>query len=289
MPATFALLTFALIALWFRGEASSSFFRRYLWLHLFAGAVVAGLIAGVIQPLGLVWIAAIAAAALALRDESRTPRLRFAALLAFLLLAAGLMSHRLPGFSNPRVISDLRLTSDALPYRLHLNFDKPLIALFFLAACHPLLRGAAPWRAMLARVWPSAVGTMLLLLLLAGGSGYVRFAPKLPAIALLWLWSNLFFTCLAEETLFRGLIQRELQRAWSARRFGLAAAVGVAALLFGLAHFAGGPAYVILATIAGAGYGWAYLRTQSIEAAALTHFALNATHFFLFTYPALAP
>ena len=46
--------------------------------------------------------------------------------------------------------------------------------------------------------------------------------------------------------------------------------------------------YVALAAVAGAGYGWAYLRTQRIEASILTHFALNAVHFFGFTYPALA-
>lgn len=47
--------------------------------------------------------------------------------------------------------------------------------------------------------------------------------------------------------------------------------------------------YVALATVAGAGYGWAYQRAGGrIEASILTHFALNAVHFFFFTYPALA-
>ena len=32
----------------------------------------------------------------------------------------------------------------------------------------------------------------------------------------------------------------------------------------------------------------AYARTRRIEAAILTHIAVNATHFLLFTYPALA-
>jgi membrane protease YdiL (CAAX protease family) len=64
-------------------------------------------------------------------------------------------------------------------------------------------------------------------------------------------------------------------------------ALSVASVLFGLAHAGGGPIYVALATVAGAGYGWAYLRTGKIEASILTHFALNAVHFFGFTYPAL--
>jgi membrane protease YdiL (CAAX protease family) len=125
-------------------------------------------------------------------------------------------------------------------------------------------------------------------MLVALGSGYVRFAPKFPAESWLWVWSNLFLTCLAEETVFRGFLLHALQRIWGQRRGGTAAAVGVAAILFGVAHYAGGLAYVALATLAGIGYGWAYVRTRSIEAAVLTHFALNAVHFFGFTYPALA-
>jgi hypothetical protein len=62
----------------------------------------------------------------------------------------------------------------------------------------------------------------------------------------------------------------------------------LAAVLFGFAHAAGGWKYVVLATVAGAGYGWVYERTQRVEASVLAHWALNTAHFFLFTYPALA-
>jgi membrane protease YdiL (CAAX protease family) len=58
-------------------------------------------------------------------------------------------------------------------------------------------------------------------------------------------------------------------------------------VLFGLAHAHGGPALVVLATFAGIGYGAAYQRSGRIEAAILAHFALNAAHFLMFTYPAL--
>jgi uncharacterized protein len=59
-------------------------------------------------------------------------------------------------------------------------------------------------------------------------------------------------------------------------------------VLFGLAHIAGGIVYVGLATIAGIGYSIVYLRTRRIESAIVTHFAVNAVHFFGFTYPHLA-
>jgi hypothetical protein len=128
---------------------------------------------------------------------------------------------------------------------------------------------------------------LLVLLGLSLASGYVRFDPKFPRESWLWITVNLCFTCVAEEALFRGFIQAQLARLWGNVVRGGWYALLVSAVLFGLAHAAGGPAYVTLATIAGVGYGWAYLRTGRIEASILTHFAVNATHFFGFTYPAL--
>jgi hypothetical protein len=64
--------------------------------------------------------------------------------------------------------------------------------------------------------------------------------------------------------------------------------LAVAGAVFGLAHYAGGIQYVLLATIAGIGYGWIYWRTNRIEASILTHFLVNTTHIVVFTYPALA-
>ena len=128
---------------------------------------------------------------------------------------------------------------------------------------------------------------LALLLGLALWSGYVRWEPKLPAAGLLWAAANLLSTCTAEEVLFRGLVQSQLQQRWRAHPRGSAAALLVAAILFGLAHLGGGWHYVLLATLAGVGYGWVYQRTGRIEASILTHFAVNAVHFFLFTYPAL--
>jgi len=55
-----------------------------------------------------------------------------------------------------------------------------------------------------------------------------------------------------------------------------------------LAHYMGGNNYILLATVAGVGYGWVYRHTGRIEASILTHFSLNSLHLLLFTYPALA-
>src|SRR5262249_14209460 len=109
-----------------------------------------------------------------------------------------------------------------------------------------------------------------------------RIAPLLAA--------NLLFTCVAEETYFRSLLQEGLHRLADRRpgRVGHAAAVLVSAIAFGAVHIAGGPRYVLLATLGGLGNAVAYARTRKVEASVFVHFALNAVHMIFFTYPGLA-
>jgi membrane protease YdiL (CAAX protease family) len=287
MLATYALLTLSIVALWLGGDARASPVRRYAWLVAFAASCVAALSAGIMRPMGLLWIVLFAAATWRFA-RSTTPRWeRIAACIAMVILAAGLMAHQLPGFDNPRVIPPSTLSEAGIPYRLHLNFDKTAVGVFVLGFCHPRIAQVAQWRTMLATAAPITFGVIALLMTSAAAVGYIRFDPKFPAVSWLWMWVNLCFTCVAEEALFRGFVQAQLQQSWRGMRHGRWLALSVASILFGLAHAGGGPVYVALATVAGAGYGWAYLRTGKIEASILTHFALNAVHFFGFTYPAL--
>ena len=61
----------------------------------------------------------------------------------------------------------------------------------------------------------------------------------------------------------------------------------ISAFLFGIVHTTGGPALMLLAFIAGIGYGFAYHK-GGIIASVLTHFGFNLLHFLFFTYPMLA-
>jgi hypothetical protein len=97
-----------------------------------------------------------------------------------------------------------------------------------------------------------------------------------------------FLTALPEDAIFRGVAQQWLAERLSAPSRPAILAVVIAGTLFGVAHIAGGPAYVVLATVAGIGYGWIYASTGSIAAAIAAHTGLNALHFLLFTYPAAA-
>src|SRR5690606_37723294 len=122
--------------------------------------------------------------------------------------------------------------------------------LFLLGWCHSRVHRRSEWRTMAVRAAPVAAVTIVGLLLLSLSAGYVRSDLKLPASAPLWLAVNLLFTCVAEEALFRGFIQRRLSEAWRSRRGGAVVACAAAAALFGLAHLGGGWTYVGLATVA---------------------------------------
>ena len=77
-------------------------------------------------------------------------------------------------------------------------------------------------------------------------------------------------TAVPEEFLFRGLIQNLLSR-WLGIPLGLA----IGSVIFGLSHLPD-PRYAVLATIAGAAYGWVYLRTGKVTASAITHALVDA-------------
>ena len=286
--ATFTLLTFAILALWVPSNEQRPV-ASLTWGFPFAASVLVAFVGQIISVPALFWIVMFAVAVRLFRPRARARPLRLAALGVIIVLAAGMMTHQLPGFHNPTLVAPQKFTPDAIPFRLHLNFDKTSVGLILLGLCHPRMHRLAEWRVMFVQAAPIALGVIVAIIGLAFAFGYVRFEPKFPREAWLWMWVNLCFTCVAEEAVFRGFIQRQLQLAWSKVRGGAWLALGVAAVLFGLAHAGGGLTYVILATIAGAGYGFAYLRTGRIEASILTHFALNATHFLGFTYPALLP
>ncbi|OZI35831.1 CPBP family intramembrane metalloprotease domain-containing protein [Bordetella genomosp. 1] len=199
----------------------------------------------------------------------------------FIATAIALALHLLPGFHNPRVIDAVQFDPRALPFTMYLNYDKPIIALWIMLVLAPPRFGPDA-RATVGAALAAGTAACVLCLGTAWALEFTRWAPHWPAEGGLWLLNNAVFVTLAEEALFRGYVQERLTR-----RIGPWPACAIAALLFGLAHFDGGPALIALATLAGLCYGWAY-RHGGLAAAVLAHLALNAAHFGLFVYPALA-
>ncbi|MFD4836927.1 type II CAAX prenyl endopeptidase Rce1 family protein [Achromobacter sp. NPDC058515] len=237
---------------------------------------------GLIDPVALAWPALLALAAMLVRPQA-SPSARAAGHALFLVLAALLFLHLLPGFHNPRVIAPAPLSPDAAPFGMYLNLDKPLAAFWVVLALAPPMAAAAA-RTTLSAAFLACMAAVLACLGCALALGVVGWAPKWPASGWIWLINNALLVTLAEEALFRGYVQQRLSERWRNRRWGAWAALAVAAVAFGLAHYAGGWQWMLLAGLAGAAYGAAY-KYGGLAAAVLAHLGLNAAHFGLFTYP----
>ena len=168
-----------------------------------------------------------------------------------------------------------------------LNVGKVSAGLLLFALLVPRASSAAEIR----RLWKptlaiGVVGTVVTVGA-AVAMGYVRFEPKLPPGIAVKLVSNLLFTCITEESFFRGLLQEEIHRAAerSHRRWLHAVAVAASAIVFGAAHAAGGLHFVLLATLGGIANALAYAKARKVEASVVTHFMLNAAHFGFCAYP----
>lgn len=203
----------------------------------------------------------------------------------FIAVALSLRAHLVPGFHNPLVL-DTQFSEGATRFRMYFNLDKLLIVLWVAYAWRQVKWEASPQRAVAVGVVVSAA-TLVLCIGMAWGSGLVVWDPKWPSTAWVWALNNLLLVCVAEEVLFRGFIQSGLSQQWRKWRHGPLAAIAVGAALFGLAHAGGGYAYMLLAAIAGVGYGFAY-RRGGMLAAVVAHAVFNMIHFGFFTYPMLA-
>jgi membrane protease YdiL (CAAX protease family) len=185
------------------------------------------------------------------------------------------------------LIAGVKLSPDAAPFTQYANFDKASVGLILLAFFCNRARTVSEWKETLRRACPVVVVTSASIIVIAILAGYVKPDFKISSITLVFLAANLLFTCVAEEAFFRGFLQSRIAKSLHRFRFGSLATIICSGMLFGIAHAAGGFYYVMLATLAGFGYAYAYAVTRRIEASILTHFALNAVHFVGFTYPHL--
>ena len=277
----YSVLYLAVACLWL----PASIWGQPLWLILAASAGFIALISGQLTPLGLGLAALYLFIAYLFSRTTGAKKKWLTLLLAALSLLLG--AHLLPGFQNLKVLDAMAVSADGLPFTMYLNLDKTLVALGLLGWCVPRLSRRQEWHQLLQVLLSRSLLFLLLIFILALASGKVHWDPKLPSYTLLWMLTNLLFVCTAEEAFFRGFLQQQLALLRKNRPLQQELPLALASLVYGLSHFAGGPLYVAFVTLAGLGYGWVYQKTGCIEASILLHFALNAAHFLLFTYPSL--
>jgi membrane protease YdiL (CAAX protease family) len=283
--ATFGLLGLAICSVWFPPLRFGKKVALPPWPLIYTAAVVAGLFSGHVTWIGAVILAAFAGLVYLAAKPLPSPALRMIAGVLAMCVALALGLHVLPGFQS--AVLAVQISAAAPPYNLHANFGKASVGLFLVALLSTRVRSHSEWRSVLARTWPIALVTAACVVTAAIAFGYVRLDPKLSPYTPIFFATNLLFACVTEEAFFRGFLQERLTGLLKPIQFGPLIAIVCAGILFGLAHYRGGLTYVILASIAGIGYGTAYASTKRIEAAILTHFSVNAVHFLGFTYPYL--
>jgi len=252
---------------------------------LIALSLAAAFVAGIVAWAGLAVLALFSGASLAAVQPQFPTALRTLAWGTVLVLAVSLAMHEIPWIHNVLVLDAVSVSAAAADYTLYWNYDKGFAGVVLYAVCVQPQAGTE-WKRVAAATGAIALLTMVVVGMPAAAAGFVSWDPKWPAILGVWVPANLFLTCVAEEAFFRGLLQRHLGRALRGRvRVPALAALLVAAVAFGVAHIAGGTTYVLLAAVAGVGYGAAYHLTGRVEASILVHFTLNLVHLVLFTYP----
>lgn len=278
---TFDLLPYLLLML---AIVLGAFSARRLSMALLGVAVLAGVFTGRLVPASVIWIAALGLS-LWLPHTYKLPKVtRWLSVSLFLFLSIAMLNHLVPGFLNLPIYKSLQFSPDSIPFTMYLNFDKPLVG-FFVLLFWLKLRVQEFSRTHVYETTKILSMLILTMLPLAVGIGYVRWDLKFPDLSWIWMLNNLFFVCFAEEGFFRGFIQKGVAELLPKSLSILA--IFVAALLFGLAHYKGGWAYIGLSTFAGLFYGYAFHKTGRLEAAILVHFGLNVVHFLFFSYPAL--
>jgi membrane protease YdiL (CAAX protease family) len=275
-----ALLALAVVSLWFPPLPAGPR-RAPAWTITLSAVGVVALIAGAVTPTGVAVVLLLIALCTA-RERSTSMWLRVLMMAAIVVIALAMALHKAPGFYNPMIARDV--AQGAAPVTQYINLDKAIVGIILIAFYGQPARTRADWRAV-GSAWPIVVATPVLVLGLALLTGVVEWAPKLPSSTGTFLASNLLITCVAEEAFFRALMQRGLQNSLSGKRYGVAVAIGVTSIVFGIAHLGGGVPMILLATLAGIGYGLALWRSGRIEAAILAHFVVNALRFLLVTGP----
>ena len=285
---TFIFLALAICAVWLKPVYIGKRIAMPPWIAFFAASMVSGLVAGVLNPLSIGELGIFCGAAYLARASKQKSMQRFFFSTLTVILALALALHRLPGFNNPVVISSMTLSAGAAAFTQYANFDKGAVGLILLAFLCNRTSAFSESGKLLKQTYPITLITVVAILGIAMSIGYIEHDFKITQTTMLFLVINLFFTVIAEETFFRGFLQDRLALSLARFRYGRLSAAMCSALLFGAAHLAGGTTYVLLASLAGLGYTYAYFITQRIEAPVLVHFSLNAVHFIGFTYPYLS-
>ncbi|APC97400.1 hypothetical protein [Francisella frigiditurris] len=98
---------------------------------VFAVSIIFALNVGIVGPQGLILIFLTLFISLSLNNSLKKPLIHiFIALLAFVFLLL-LSAHIISGFNNLRLLDNVYISKDAIPFSLYLNYDSMVMAVWF--------------------------------------------------------------------------------------------------------------------------------------------------------------
>ena len=296
-----SILTWLLLATAIVAAFSDIKQQRLMWFWPFVATIVSAVYFNQLTAIGVIWIVVGGTAALAMR-RAKNLKIKLALNLTLVIWMIALAAHMLPGFNNLLVLNSVHASALSLPFTLYLNIDKPILFFVLLLMVPTLLMSnhctvgstEAVGDGQQNKVSPILLPILkqpknrilllmslfVLLFIVATGAELIKPDIKVPDWWWLFVFNNLLFTCVAEEAFFRGFIQQAL-----VKKYGAVFALLCTSMLFGVAHFAGGIAYVGVATIAGLLYGLAHYWYKNLLMPVLLHFLVNFVHLIVFTYP----
>ena len=140
--------------------------------------------------------------------------------LAFIVVGAITLLNKVPGVHNWKIIDDVLLTSDAIPLNLYFGFDSGIIGLSVIAFGISTICSKTELKNMLKKLIFLIPLMLIVVISFSIVFGYVKWDPKWTPLVFIWSLSNLFFTCVIEESIFRHFIQKGLQNSFHKIKYG---------------------------------------------------------------------
>ncbi len=147
--------------------------------------------------------------------------------------------------------------------------------------------------------WRTAIQSFVIFmpiaLLIGMPTGFIAVSRHLPSLSMMIasIVGIAFFIAIPEEILFRGIVHNLIEKKLATKKNGLMLALVISSVVFGLAHGNNhnppflnidlGPlgvwhapwVYILLATLAGFAYGWTFIKTRKVTAAAVVHLLVD--------------
>ena len=216
--------------------------------------------------------------------------IKFLLFFSIVIFSTLLIAHKIPGFYNYKMLSDVKLSQGARDFSLWYNFDKGALSFIFLFYYINQFREKINIKNSAKILTLSYLIATPILMISAIKMNYVIFdINKFTNIELIIfiLIKMIFFTVIVEEIIYRFFAMNYFQDVFLTTKYNTILSCIVASLIFSLIHYYGGIIFMILSFIAGLFFGGIYLKTRNIQSAIILHFLINLAHLLFFSYHSL--